>query len=239
MIFIFFLINILFFNNYCFSIENELKRIKLTTKNSMILKGAVDENSISRLIHEINLLSEKSNIYLYLDTNGGSVESGHKLISEILNHNISCIAEKAYSMGFAILQSCKKRYLLRHGKLMIHQVQFGLGGEMGKVESYIDFIKQMEHEMMYMMSQRMSMTPKLFKEKMKDEWWLYSIFALNYNAVDEIISVECSKELTKQNLSIPLGSYDYIYSRCPLVTKEIAKIKNKNTSSKPFYFEFI
>ena len=68
----------------------------------------------------------------------GSVESGQKIIiSEIMNHNVSCIAEKAQYGIYLILQSCVNRYILRHGKLMMHQVQFGLGGELGKVDSYV------------------------------------------------------------------------------------------------------
>ena len=112
---------------YCFGEKNitikPIVNVKLNTKNSLILRGEVNDKSVSRLIYQINKLDNTNDIYLYLDTPGGSVESGHKLISEIINHNITCIAEKAYSMGFAILQSCTNRYILRHGKLMIHQVK--------------------------------------------------------------------------------------------------------------------
>ena len=69
--------------------ENKQKNIKLTTKNNLILKGPVDEKSVSRIIYELNMLDDRKNIYLYLDTPGGEVESGQRLISEVINHNIS------------------------------------------------------------------------------------------------------------------------------------------------------
>lgn len=200
-------------------------KIKLTTKNSLILKGSVDDKTISTLIHQMNEMDKKNEIYLFLDTPGGSVESGQRLISEIINHNVSCIAEKAYSMGFAILQSCFKRYIMRHGKLMMHQVQFGLGGELGKVESYLNFVKQMEYEMTRVMADRIGLDVGTFRNKIMNEWWLYGIFALESNCVDEMVDVECSKELTKQNYTITRGTRHHIYSSCPLVTNEINKKK--------------
>ncbi len=229
-------------NNNTSNIDNSikaLKKIKLTTKNSLVLKGSVDDKSISTLIHQLNKMEKKNEIYLYLDTPGGSVESGQKLISEILNHNVSCIAEKAYSMGFAILQSCVNRYILRHGKLMMHQVQFGLGGELGKVNSYVNFIKQMEYEMTHVMAHRIGLELEAFKHKIVDEWWLYGTFALESNCADEMVYVECSKELTRQNYTLTKGTHDLIYSKCPLVTNEIDKKKSKTPDKQSFFFDFI
>jgi hypothetical protein len=37
---------------------------------------------------------------------------------------MSCIVEKAYSMGFVILQVCKIHYILPFGKIMQHQISF-------------------------------------------------------------------------------------------------------------------
>ena len=36
--------------------ENKQKNIKLTTKNNLILKGPVDEKSVSRIIYELNII---------------------------------------------------------------------------------------------------------------------------------------------------------------------------------------
>lgn len=211
----------------CFFSDNT-KNIKLTSKNNLILKGPVDEKSVSRIIYELNMMDTKKDIYLYLDTPGGEVESGQRLITEIINHNISCIAERAYSMGFAILQSCVKRYMVRHGKLMIHQVSFGIQNELGKIENYLNFVQQMEFEMNQMMATRIGMHPHVFREQSKDEWWLHGFFARKANCVDELITITCSQQLTKMNYTEQRGSYDYIFSRCPLVLKEVDKVKNKN-----------
>ena len=72
-------------NTYHTNNIKTLKKIKLTTKNSLVLKGSVDDKSISTLIHQLNKMEKKNEIYLYLDTPGGSVESGQKLT---LNHEL-------------------------------------------------------------------------------------------------------------------------------------------------------
>lgn len=218
--------------------ENKQKNIKLTTKNNLILKGPVDEKSVSRIIYELNMLDDRKNIYLYLDTPGGEVESGQRLISEVINHNISCIAERAYSMGFAILQSCYKRYILRHGKLMMHQVSFGVHNDLGRIENYVNFVQQMDFEMNEMMASRIKMHPHVFRERVKDEWWLHGLFATKANCADEIVTVSCSRELTRTNYTQTKGSYDMIYSKCPLVLKEVDKKKNKNKDD-TYFFEFL
>ena len=64
-----------------FSCCDNLKNIKLTSKNNLILKGPVDEKSVSRIIYELNMMDTKKDIYLYLDTPGGEVESGQRLIT--------------------------------------------------------------------------------------------------------------------------------------------------------------
>ena len=59
----------------------------------------------------------------------------NKIMNEILKYNMSCIVEKAYSMGFVILQVCKIRYILPFGKIMLHQISFRIQNEKGKVEN--------------------------------------------------------------------------------------------------------
>jgi len=206
------------------------KHIDLTTKNNLILRGPVDEKSVSRIIYELNLLEDRKNIYLYLDTPGGELDSGQRLISEVINHNISCIVERAYSMGFAILQACNHRYILRHGRLMMHQVSFGVKDDLGRVVNYVNFVEQMEFDMTRMMSARINMNQYTFRERVKDEWWLYGFFATSANCADEIVTISCSKMLTKSNYTVTRGKDDVIYSRCPLVTREIDRKKNNNGS---------
>ena len=97
--------------------SNEVKTIKFNTTNTLTLKGVINAENTNRFLHQFNLKENKNQLYLFIDSPGGSVEDGSKIIAEIMKYNITCIAEKAYSMAFAILQSCTTRYILPFGKL--------------------------------------------------------------------------------------------------------------------------
>ena len=108
---------------------NAIDTIQLNTTNNLVLKGEVNSKMATDFIYELNKRTNKSDIYVFLNTNGGSVEEGMKIISEINKYGSSCIVEKAYSMGFAILQNCKERYILPHGSIMQHQISLGIMNE--------------------------------------------------------------------------------------------------------------
>tara|TARA_Y200000002_G_scaffold382905_1_gene401982 strand:+ start:923 stop:1735 length:813 start_codon:yes stop_codon:yes gene_type:complete len=219
-------------------INNELNKtvINLNTTNVISLKGVINSKSVNRFLYEFNLNNNKNNLFIFIDSVGGSVEDGYKIISEIKKYNVSCVTEKAYSMAFAILQVCHKRYLLPYGKIMQHQISFGITNELGKIESYLIFVNQMENELLKLQSDKIGITPEELKNKTNNEWWLFGDNALNENCVDEIVYVECSKELTKETYLINDGMYDYIYSKCPLIPDYLDKIQNNKNSKDFIYF---
>ena len=76
--------------------------ITLTTINSLTIKGPVTEESTTEFIYSLNKMKNKENIYIYLDTPGGSVEHGNKIVSEIQKYKLNCIAERATSLQESI-----------------------------------------------------------------------------------------------------------------------------------------
>ena len=215
---------------------DNIETIELTQKNNLILRGPVDEESVSNIIYEINKVYNKSSVYLFLDTPGGEVTYGLQLINEIKKNNISCIAEKAYSMGFAILQSCKRRYILPHSSVMQHQISFGIGGELGKIKSHTLLVDQYNQYLIEMQSKRIHMHPQTFTNKINNEWWLFGGNIIFENVADEMVYASCNNGLTNANFTISRGPYDYTYSSCPLISKELRKKKNKKSDDNIFFF---
>jgi len=168
-------------------------------------------------------MSEKNNTFLYLHTPGGSVVDGMKIVAEVKKHNISCIADTAFSMGFIIFQACKNRYILPSGQLMQHQMAFGISDQKNRVENYIEFINQMEDEIIYEQASRINISTEEFRRKITDDWWIYGSNALLQNCADKVVNVECSRSLTKETEIIEKGLYKYTYSKCPLVNDYIKK----------------
>ena len=217
-------------------INDEVKTIKLNTTNSLTLKGVINAKNTNRFLHQFNLKENKNQLYLFIDSPGGSVEDGYKIITEIMKYNITCIAEKAYSMAFAILQSCNTRYMLPFGKLMQHQISLGLMNELGKIESYIKFINEMEVELLKLQSKKIGISSEELKNKTNNEWWLFSNNAIIENCADNIVNVECTKKLTLETYTINNGMYDYIYSKCPLIPDYIEKKENNKNNKDYIYF---
>ena len=124
-----------------------MKNIVLDVNNTILIRGVIDENTATQLVYDINSRENKKDLYVFLDTNGGSVDAGNKIVNEIQKYNISCIAQKAISMGFVILQSCNKRYITPGATLMQHQISYGVSNEKAKVESYVKYIRQIGKEL--------------------------------------------------------------------------------------------
>ncbi len=226
----------LFYLPMIFSQSNKI--LRFNTTNNVLLKGEINEDTSSKFIYEFNLLPEKNNSLIYLNTPGGSVTDGMKIVSEIEKYNITCVAESAYSMGFIIFQACKNRYILPHGKLMQHQMALGISDQKSRIESYMEFINQMEREIIIKQAERINITESAFREKINNDWWLYGSSAVQENCADEIVNIECSDTLTKKTETVEYGLYKYTYSKCPLVSNYIKREKLEGGLN-DFFLQFL
>lgn len=210
--------------------------IKLNTTNVLSLKGVINDKTVNKFLYDFHLKQNKNNLYVFIDSVGGSVEDGYKIITEFKKYNVSCIVDKAYSMAFAILQTCDKRYLLPHGKIMQHQISLGIMNELAKIENYLKFISQIESELLKIQSEKIGISGEELKNRSTNEWWLFGNNAIKENCADKIVNIECTNQLVKEKYTINDGMYDYIYSKCPLIPNYIEKISNNKNNKDYIYF---
>jgi len=237
---LFLMVNLFLFTNNCVgAVNTKPLNIRFNSTNNIMIKGPIDNDVSSNFIYELNLLENKKNVYVYLDTPGGSIDDGMQIVAQIKKYQLSCIAEKAYSMGFIIFQSCKNRYIMPHTRLMQHQLSYGIRNEKLKIDNYVRFIDSMEKQLVEEQAERIGLDKDEFYEKTINEWWLYGKNILKENCADRFVNVECSVTLTKQNYTTIVGNYEYTYSRCPLIDKFIFKNKTSASSTfEPFIFTF-
>ena len=228
-----FLTSLLFFFSFVFT---SAKDILLDTNNTLLLRGEINDKLATDFVFDLNRRTTKTELYVFLDTNGGSVDAGNKIVNEIQKHNLTCIAQKAISMGFVILQSCEKRYVTPLSTLMQHQISYGVSDEKAKIESYVEFIKQIGEELTEMQANKIGITTRDFKLNTYNDWWLFGKKTIQENCADEMVDVYCTPKLTNQTYVLDQGSYSYVYSKCPLVTNYIEKSKNKKDEDDFFYF---
>lgn len=212
-----------------FTSDNQCKTIpmiQLKPSNILLLKGEVNEISVQKFLYDLHKHDRRKELILFLDTNGGSVEHGNKIVNEVQKYNIACVAERAYSMGFVILQACKKRYITPYGRIMQHQLSYGIGNEKAKVESYVDFISQIEESLASMQASRIGIPIDKFRLKTYNDWWMFGENAVKQNCVDDVVNVECSERLVHSNYTMSKYNMDYIYSQCPLIPEPLEIKKN-------------
>jgi ATP-dependent protease ClpP protease subunit len=215
------------------SINTEIQTVTLTNDNFVSLRGPVTSTSISNLITD--LISKNADTrYIYLNTNGGSVDAGMKLINVIqsLQDNniiVNCIADRAISMGFVIFQSCSNRYVTRHATLMQHQMSLSdVKGKIRDLNTYVKFVNSMEDEINQNQADRIGLTLEEFNEKIRDDWWLTSKQSILAKVADEMVNIKCVFENSEVTISILsfFGKIDMIYMKCPQVTSPVKILLN-------------
>lgn len=206
-----------------FSVVVEPVAVILTPNNHVSIKGRIDDYKASRFISKINKLNT-TNIYVYIDSPGGDVDSGQKIIQYInfkkdTNKTIMCIAWEAHSMAFNILQACTYRYVLQDSKMMQHQMSLkNVVGNIENINSYMQITNKMYDKLILDSSKRIGLSVEAYKIKIMNDWYLYGSEIVENNVADAMISsVGCSKKLTDSDSLTTIVDNILTISDCPII----------------------
>lgn len=206
-----------------FSVVVEPVAVILTPNNHVSIKGRIDDYKASRFISKINKLNT-TNIYVYIDSPGGDVDSGQKIIQYInfkkdTNKTIMCIAWEAHSMAFNILQACTYRYVLQDSKMMQHQMSLkNVVGNIENINSYMRITNKMYDKLILDASKRIGLSVEAYKIKIMNDWYLYGSEIVENNVADAMISsVGCSKKLTDSDSVTTIVDNILTISDCPII----------------------
>ena len=182
--------------------SQDIPTVMLGSDNHVSLMGVINSTTSGRFIKDLNALilptkpkKDNSDMYVYIDSPGGHVDAGMKIMSEIRKHNISCVADKAYSMAFAIFQSCANRYITTSGRLMQHQMSYGVEGTHLQVVSYVKMMDQINDYLMRLESERIGIPQQEFENLVSNDLWLFSDVAVERNFADQTVEMWCTDEL--------------------------------------------
>lgn len=201
------------------------EHIILNQHNFISIKGTITEKTADAFIYALYTQDPK---YVYINSNGGSVMAGNRIITALQNKEVRCIAERAYSMAFAILQACQERYVLPTSTVMQHQMSLGIEGNLLAVSSYIDMLHQVEAEMAQMQAHKIGISKEKFNSLVNTDWWLFGHEILLQNVADDFVSVECDKDLVTKKVKVVkhgfFEDYEETYSMCPLIVNPLSSI---------------
>jgi ATP-dependent protease ClpP protease subunit len=209
-----------------FSTIANAKDIELTEKNCVVFNQPVSNGYVAKKTVEIiNKSFNESELYLVMETPGGSVMAGLQFIDTIkaLNIKVHTITLFAASMGYQIVQEFGTRYITASGTLMSHRGSIsGISGQVpGELNSRLNYIQGLLSRMSDVSSKRSGMSKSDYDAAVVNELWLFGQNAVNAGHADELANVKCSKELFNQTytelFATIFGSATVTYSRCPLI----------------------
>ncbi len=198
------------------------EEITLTPDNTIVLRGTVSSSNMNKISVRI-LTAPVDTLYLFVDSPGGSIFAGLKLIDAIksTDKNIVCIANTAISMAFVILQACDERVIVDNAVLMQHVPSYGVDGQEPNNYTFAGFIRSVSKGLYAMQAKRMGMTTSAFYAKIRDDWWMWDEEALTNRAADRKVSVKCSKELINkvsiEKEQVFIFTITMKFSGCPLI----------------------
>lgn len=209
-------------------LKSEMKNIKLEKRNSVVFRGVVTDNSVTQVMAKLQEMSQNLNkndeIYLVLDTPGGSIFAGLDLIefTKGLPQKVNTVTLFAASMGFQFAQALGTRYITETGVLMSHRGALsGLGGQInGELESRYKLYKRSVDILDTISSKRMKMSLKEYQDLILNEYWVFGLDSVNEKAADETVTVSCGTSLngtTEETVQTLFGAVNLNWSDCPLL----------------------
>jgi ATP-dependent Clp protease protease subunit len=222
--------------------------IVLSSENTMVLNSQVDGDSTSSIISKAKELdsayskklkgrlglNKNKPLYLFLNTPGGSVQSGLEMIEALrgLGRPVNTITLFAASMGFQIAQNLDTRYIIQNGVLMSHRAKGGFEGEFGgqfpsQIESRYALWKSRLDELDKQTVSRTGgkKTLESYQKQYASEMWLTGEQSVSQGYADQVVKVKCDESLSgttlKEGLFLGMFKVQYELDNCPLNTSPV------------------
>lgn len=213
-------------------VDGGISVVKLSARNTIVFRGPVDELSVSKaqqtLLKMSRNLSSKDTIYMVLDTPGGSVSAGMRLIDTIrgIPQKVKTITQFAASMGFYFVQALDERLVTPSGTLMAHRAKMGgVSGEIpGEVLVRINMILDILRSMETTNANRLGVTLQKYQDVIRDEYWVSGVEAVKQNAADRVVAIQCDESLdgTEDDVAqTPFGNIIIQFAKCPAITSAL------------------
>jgi ATP-dependent Clp protease protease subunit len=226
------------------SSESKPKTVVLTKSNTMILNSEIDGESTAKVISKareldgdlssitgkLTLQSGKP-LYLFLNTPGGSIQSGLELIEALkgIGRPIHTITLFAASMGFQIAENLDDRLIIKNGVLMSHraygQFEGSFGGESpSQIDNRYALWKDRMDELdtQTVLKSKGKQTMESYQKQYSHEMWLTGTKSVAQGYADRVVQVKCDKSLagTTQHEVTILGMFRVTYEldNCPINT---------------------
>jgi len=223
------------------SIQKPTKTIVLQSTNTVYFGEDFNSVSVSKLMNRIQALPMVEDIYLLIDSPGGSVEAGLLLRDFIkgLPVKVHTITMFGASMGFITVQMLDNRYIMESGYLMSHLARGGFRGEIpNQLDSRYNFyLKRLEYiDKQVVKRTNGKYTLDEYRKLINDEYWCNSYDCVADGFADEVVNVTCGSSMvgTKvEDKKVTFMGMEFevkiTTSRCPLIGVLDLQVKSEDS----------
>ena len=154
------------------------------------INDLVSSSVIAQLLF-LESLDPDKDIYLYINSPGGSVSSGlaiYDVMKYIKPKVITIGMGLCASMGAFLLSSGDKRYALKHTKIMIHQPLGGVHGQATDVMIVAEDIIKTKQLLNEILSANTKQSLKKIAKDVERDYYMDALESLAYGLIDEILN---------------------------------------------------
>jgi len=148
-------------------------------------------NAICAQMLLLNAEDPDKDIYLYINSPGGSVDSGMAIYDTMqwISNDVATVAlGLAASMGQFLLSAGQKgkRYALPHSRIMMHQPSGGLGGTASDIKIQAEQSLHIKKTMSELIAQHTGHTVEQIEADSDRDRWFTADEALAYGFIDHV-----------------------------------------------------
>ncbi|MFC4020785.1 ATP-dependent Clp protease proteolytic subunit [Micromonospora sp. GCM10011542] len=169
---------------------------RLLRERIVFLGSEVTEESANQICAQILLLAAENaerDIYLYINSPGGSVSAGMAVYDTMryVRNDVATLALGfAGSMGQFLLcaGAAGKRYALPHSRIMMHQPSGGMGGTASDITIQAENMLHVKRTMQELTAQHSGRTLDEIQRDWDRDRWFTAEQAREYGLVDEVVT---------------------------------------------------
>ena len=148
-------------------------------------------NAICAQMLLLNAEDPHKDIYLYINSQGGSVTAGMAIFDTMqwISNDVATVAMGlAASMGQFLLSAGQqgKRYALPHAKIMMHQPLGGIGGTASDIKILAEQLLATKREMAHLIAQHTGQTVEQIEFDSDRDRWFTAEEAKAYGFIDHV-----------------------------------------------------
>jgi len=150
-------------------------------------------NAICAQMLLLNAEDPKADIYLYINSPGGSVDAGMAIYDtmQYISNDVATFGMGlAASMGQFLLCAGEtgKRFALPHARIMMHQPSGGLGGSASDIKIQAEQSLHIKKVLFELISQHTGQPVEQIERDSDRDRWFTAQEALEYGMVDHVVS---------------------------------------------------